>query len=410
MTETVSPELYLRLFAERALLDGMGGGPRGGPVQAVASAFVAAGVIDAELAKPIVADYALAASLRGRGAPMHHLGTPRSPAGRVLTVPRVVGCSSELSLPWGTLTVHYVILGDRATTVGVTMNSPGTSPRMGPGHPPQVQIADDTGKSLSAGFSGGGQPGGWRGVLTTPDALSRNTRWLEFDKCRLELPAEQGQPVEVFLEDLPPRPPALAHLWQCLATGARPGPHYDIGQVLEALIAVGALDESMPEVDEVRRIAQAVHAHRPGSAGTGPLPEPWRSLVARRGSGTMNGPVGVVAIGAVTPSIDGIQVLLEALMSERETFRLEVATSPGVNFGWMHGDVDTPMIAWWVEDDRGGVYLGSPSSWSGGPDHSRGTIQFSGSLDPRAREVRIMPAGTTQRAVARVPLAWVTPS
>jgi hypothetical protein len=406
MAAAAHAEHYLRLRAERALLDSERGGPHGSALQTAAGAFVAAGALSPELARSIVEEYGLAFSLRGQGVPRSFFQRPtlRLP-GRTLTAPRIVVVRpSTLSYSWGTLEVHYAVLGDATSDIAATAQLTGVASAGPAGHPPQIAVTDDTGNTLMAGFNGGGQPGGWKGMFSTRSALSGSTRWLDLDNHRVELSDEAGSAADVWVEELPPRPDALAYLWHSLAVRARPGPRGDVEEAIDALVAIGELDESMTEVGQIRQVANSLWG--PGPSPTS-LPEPWNALVLRPPGGRRRGPLGMVPIAAVTPPIDGVQVLLEVLMSEPDGLAMQVSTSPGVNFGGpFHADLDEPSIAWWAEDDRGGVYLGHANRWSGGPDGSRGTIQFSSPINPDARELRVMPTGLTKRAVARVLLPW----
>jgi hypothetical protein len=105
-------------------------------------------------------------------------------------------------------------------------------------------------------------------------------------------------------------------------------------------------------------------------------------------------------VGGVTPPIDGITVIVEDITSQPDSFTVNVATTPGSGLG---GPVSpAPQgagdpLAWWAEDDRGGVYLGATTNWGGGPDHARGTVQFAPAIDPHCRELRLLPTGTRVR-------------
>lgn len=400
MPQAADPERYLRLAAERSLLDGEHAGPFGGTVVAVASAFGALGVLPAERARAIATDYGLANVLRGRGAPMIHRPAASS-AARKLRAPRVVPLDAEIALAWGSVQVHYVSLGDDSVVVGITARegSPGAMGRAG--QPPQAQVTDDQGATVMTHFAGGGGPAGWTGTLTSQGPLSRTTRWLEVGPTRFELPDDAERQLETWVEDLAPRPPALAYLWHRMATSHGPMQFHQptIDAVIDALVAVGALDDAEPDIASLRLVASG----RPGMPGHPLLPEPWASVLVRPGMFLRRGPTGVAAIGAVVGPVDGITAVLEVLQSDPEGCNLQVVTSPPAFPN--HHDVDAPTFAWWAEDDRGGVYLGFANGWSGGADQARGTLRF-GPLDPEATELRIMPTGLSQRAVVRVPLSW----
>ena len=418
MLEPAEAELYLRLLAERVLLDGEPQHLAGGSVPSAAAALVAVGAIKTELAEDIVRDFDLACMLRGRGGSgmafrARMQAPPSASPGKAPKPPRVVPCRAKLDLSWGTVKVRYVMLSDELTTIGITGSETATGSFARPGQPPQVQLSDDQGTTVTARFSGSLGPA-LDGVLTCDPPLSRRTRWIDFSVGRIDLPETDQVAPEVRLEQLPQTDPALAHLWRQLATTRGPIPaSNDLGAAIEALVAVGAVDGGSAELDQLRTVAETVGTgwHSMGLRGQPahsqvPLPEPWHSLAATRRKASGQGPVGVLAVGAVTPPVDGTVVVVEALVSNREGFMLNVTTTPGTSvFGPILNSPGDPL-AWWAEDDRGGVYLGGPGSWGGRPGHSRGTIQFWPALDPHCRELRILPTGQTQRAVIPITLCW----
>ena len=418
MRDAVEAELYLRLLAERVLLDGEPPSPVGGSVPAAAAALVAVGAIETELAEAIVRDFDLACLLRGRGGSgvafrARPRATPSGPPGQAPRPSRVVPCRARFDLSWGTVAVRYVMLGDEVTTIGLTGGETASGGFARPRQAPQVQLSDDQGTTVTARFSGSLGPA-LDGVLTCAPPLSRRTRWIDFGVGRLDLPEADQAASEVRLEHVPKTDPALAHLWRRLATTRGPIPAgTDLEAAIDALVAVGAVDAGSAELDQLRTVAATVGTgwHPMGVGGQpsqprGTLPEPWRSLAATRAKAAGHGPVGVLAIGAVTPPVDGTVVVVEALISNRDGFRLDLTTTPGTSlFGSILDSPGNPL-AWWAEDDRGGVYLGGPGNWGGGPAQSRGTVQFWPALDPRCRELRILPTGQTQRAVIPIRLGW----
>ena len=146
---------------------------------------------------------------------------------------------------------------------------------------------------------------------------------------------------------------------------------------------------------------------RPGAApgGNAAPPEPWRSMLARRGQA--GGPEGLVVVGATTPPLGGFTLAVLALRSTDEQFSADVESVPGLpHWHWGSGAVDGPLLAWWAADDRGHHYLGQQGQWQSSEDRSGGQIEFWPALDPAARVLDIMPTTMTGRAVIRVPLDW----
>ncbi|MGH9918955.1 MAG: hypothetical protein ACRD6W_08830, partial [Nitrososphaerales archaeon] len=225
---------------------------------------------------------------------------------------------------------------------------------------------------------------------------------------RIEL-IEEANPPRVDLETLPSNDPAVGHLWSRL-TAARHGPMMgmrpaSVEVTIETLVAAGALAPDDPAIDEVK----AVMAAFTGQVSAN-LPQPWASLLSGRGS--RGGPSGMVALGAVTPPIDGTTICVEALVSSPESFEVHVVVSPDVQmgFGPMDTAITAPRITWWAEDDRQNHYLGGMGSWGGGEDHGQGSILFWPALDPKAKELRLLPTGPSHRAVISVLLPeWKAP-
>jgi hypothetical protein len=327
-----------------------------------------------------------------------------------------VACKTAFDGPVARLKFHYVILGDDLTMLRFTaILHPGQAL---PGAP-QLQLTDDQGNTVTApcGPAGGGGPGGFEVVATAQVPLSPTTRWIDVGTDRIDLSGTDSAP-KVRLEDVPRSDPALAHLWRRLATSRGPMPiGGDLEVAIDALVAVGALDPASAELRQVREVADvitgafhpamaAVAAGRPSPSG---LPEPWASLAATQSQPVRRGPSGTMFVGGVTPPIDGITVIVEDITSQPDGFTVNVATTPGSGLG---GPVSpAPLgpgdsLAWWAEDDRGGVYLGATTNWGGGPDHARGTVQFAPAIDPYCRELRLLPTGEKQRAVVPIALRW----
>jgi hypothetical protein len=419
MIDSLQAELYLRVTAERALLEG-DIHQFGWPVPSAAAALLAVEAIGPEVAAEVAGDFGLACLLRGRRGPaffpqqVARGGHP--PAASARRHPRVVACKTAFDGPVARLKFHYVILGDDLTMLRFTAIL--HSGQAVPGAP-QLQLTDDQGTTVTApcGPAGGGGQGGFEVVATAQVPLSRTTRWIDVGADRIDLSENDSGP-EVRLENVPRSDPALAHLWRRLATSRGPMlDGSDLEVAIDALVAVGALDPASPELRQVREVADvisaafhpamaAVPAGRPSPSG---LPEPWASLAATQSRPRKAGPTATMFVGAVTPSIDGITVIAEDLTSQPDGFTVNVATTPGSGLGGLVSPAPLGPggpLAWWAEDDRGGVYLGATTNWGGGPDHARGTVQFAPAIDPHCRELRLLPTGETQRAVVPVALRW----
>ena len=261
---------------------------------------------------------------------------------------------------------------------------------------------------MSASLSGGGNDSEWDGEFEASPGLAEGTAWIEVLGERVELPAAPSSPAEAWVEPLGGQDPALAYLWARVAAMTEFHASSNIESSIETLVAAGSLAPGDPALAEVRDVAAQLSRRggRARAAGhPGPLPEPWRSLLARRGRA--GGPEGLVVAGVTTPEFDGITVAVLAVRSAGEGFSADVETVPGLRHWRMFRTaVNEPTLAWWAADDRGHHYLGRPGSWHSSPDHGGGQIEFWPALDPAAKVLDIMPTTMTTRAVIRVPLHW----
>jgi hypothetical protein len=421
-------ELHLRLLGERMLISHTEQHyVRASQLSSVAQALVAVEAIDPDRAESVIDDYRLAAALRTGELELYSMRVPRSGRGAQaapLAAPRMVPCDRVIEKGAYTLHVRYVSLDDASTTVAATYRTKPAQPQRprrrhgvaaitmsgggfgAGGWPPQITVGDDRGTTVAADFSGGGSDLEWRGHLRAHPPLATDTAWIEVDGERIELD-ELPARGDVFVERLPDESPALRHLWSLVAAPdhfhGRPA---DLEPAIEALTAVGALAPDDPALGDVRAVAAMVdpHQHRPGARGIGRLPEPWRSLLARRGS--TDGPSGTVAIGLVTPVFDGIAIAALGLESDEEGFAVEVQVTPNLV---MHEFEDSGLgrtLTWWARDDRGNHYLGHVGDWSQGEDGGEGDISFGPALDPRARRLELLPTAETSRAVIAFELPW----
>jgi hypothetical protein len=436
-------ELYLRLLAERMLLDHRlhaQRAPWDSPLAAATQALVAVGAISAEAADAVLDDHDLAIALRSNaGEPGQRRlrggsRRPRVGAGAAPLGPRrVVACDARIERPDGTLHVRFVSLSEEAARVGVGFDPHGGRPaptarrnsigirlagqrsRPGPGLR-QVTLTDDRNGTANANFSGIGTDEGWRGQLEADQPLAIDTGWIELDGERIELSAGE-QPVEISVERLPEQDPATRQLWR-LAMPEQPHrtSTESIQPAIDALVACDALSIDDPAIDDARAVLAATGFAPVGSTGFGPvgstpvgraLPEPWRSMLVRRG--LQDGPDGALLASAVTPPFDGISVALTSLESTADAWAIEVEVVPGVVMD--HRGFGGPIngrrrVDWWARDDRGNHYLGQVGRWSGSDGGGAGEVCFWPALDPRAAELAVMPTAETERAVIRLPLDW----
>jgi len=277
---------------------------------------------------------------------------------------------------------------------------------IGPGRPGQLTLTDDRGTTATAGFSGGSDGTEWNGQFEAHPPLAPETAWIEILGERVELASEPPAGVEVRVEPVAEQDPARRYLWARLASAAEFHGDTAVEATIDTLVAAGALAADDPVIAEARAVLVR-HSQGSGSGpgSHGPVPEPWRSLLAARGRG--GGPVGLVVVGAVTPRFDGITAAVLAVDSGADEFSADVELTPSVPHRHASlGRVDEPILVWWAADDRGHHYLGHQDSWHSSEDRSGGQIGFWPALDPAASVLDIMPTTTSARAVIRVPLAW----
>jgi hypothetical protein len=275
---------------------------------------------------------------------------------------------------------------------------------VGPGLPRQLTVTDDRGTTSTASFSGGGGNDEWQGRFEASPGLAPDTAWVEVLGERVGLPSTPPAGVQVWVESQADADPVHRYLWVKLASVAGFGSSDSMETSIEALIAAGALEAGDPAIGDVRTVMDAfVPGSGPAPAGNAALPEPWRSVLARRGRGS--GPERLAVAGATTPPLDGLTLAVLAVRSTDGRFYADVETVPGVPHShWPSGVADRPLLAWWAADDRGHHYLGQQGGWHFSEERSGGQIEFGPALDPAAKTLDIMPTTMTARAVIRVPL------
>jgi hypothetical protein len=246
---------------------------------------------------------------------------------------------------------------------------------------------------------------GQSGQYEVHPQLAAETAWIELLGERVELTARPAG-IQTWVEPLPAQDPAVRHLWERVATlNDFHDPHLALEATIAALVAAGALHPDASVIDEARAVLAVL---RPGGADPVARPrdlaEPWRSLLARWGQ--KGGPARTIAVGAVTPSFDGVTAAVIGLESRAEHFGITVELVPGVRTGLPYADVpDQQHLTWWAVDNLGHHYLGEQGSWNPGANRSWGAIGFWPALDKRATSIDLIPTATAARAVIRVPCA-----
>jgi hypothetical protein len=412
-------ERYLRLLGERWVKKGGAARrpPRSPVLAAAAAALVAVDAMTLEAAQAVVGEYDLSQG-QGRHDPVSAKpGRPAAPVPPGTGELRVVPCERVIDQPGGRLTLHYVAFTSHATTIRTDLRLDEPPPRQPhpdplPAWARQLSVTDSRGTTAEAVFSGSGLIGGsvWHGQYETHPQLAADTAWIELLGERLDLAAEPAV-IQTWTEPLPEQDPAIRHVWERVATiNDFHDLHLALEATIAALVAAGALPAGAPVIDDARAALAVLRPRGAAPAAPPAAPAaPWRSLLARWGQA--GGPVRTIAVGAVTPSFDGVTAAVVALESRAEHFGITVELAPGVRTGLPYGDLPgQPYLTWWAADDLGNYYLGEQGSWNPGADRSWGTIGFWPALDQRATRIDLMPTAATTRAVIRVPCAATPPS
>lgn len=386
-----------------------------GAILQAGDALVAIGVIDGGAVERIAVDFVHAWERRGnpslrtvlelrRWSPVSSVSPEEASSPAALRASTVVPGPIEVRLPWADITVRFVRFEPSRTVLAIRGRLPAASPSgarsdrvalglVPPGSGSRVTITDDRDTSGEARFSGGLRAEDEiDGELTTAVPLSAESDYLDIDGVRMKLPTRRVATREVRVEQLATVVSPAAYLWHRVAIVGRPLGHAPpaslLGEPIAALVAVGAIDHDDPELDDVRRVAAALW-NVPGTAPSEPLPPPWNSVVERRRRRS-DGLSGTVPVEVVTPAVEGTSVCVHAIEAVAGRFVVEMEVAP-----------DRPL-AWWAEDDLGGVQLGYGEGLDGTPEHSYVRAVFLGGLDPGVEEVCFMPTGMRQRAVVRI--------
>lgn len=428
-------ELYLRLLGERqlAVLLGDGGQHRGDPddLPDAASALTAVGLIEAELARRIVVNYAMA---MGRVRASSHPGAHRiigesdvaPDAEPVPLAPRTMFLLGvTVALPGAELSVRALTLSRESARIEGYLLSDPDSPSQGAAVPRLGLRGSGAGPTVDAVFSkaaGRRIRGVADGVWETAGPLGAgplgaDLGWIEICGQRVELFDPVRAPT-VEIESCATERVAVRYLWQLLALVHH---HRHPGRVpaaADALIAAGLFREEDPELEAVLWANDAnagrasmrsgtVPGHGPPHGGVpAAVPTRWRSLLGR--PGLFKGVNGTLAVGAVTPLFGGASIAVNTLSAGPDHYRISVDTAEAMA-------EPTPMvpgtmaraITWWASDDRGNHYLGMFDSKSTDDARGRGAAEIHfDALDPRASELTLTVTTLSARAQIPIPLLW----
>jgi hypothetical protein len=419
MTSCTDPETYLRLACERVLLspDRQRSQMEGNEVAVIGRALVAGGLLADERVQDVLEEYVAALGIREQSGWWNVRRTGTREARRRLSAQRVVVCNIDFDDADERITLERMVFADDATHLDLSGTGPShhgrsagvssqfvagrSSGPSGLGHRQPLTICDDRGTTATAspGHSSSSNRH-WEAHFTTSVPLSTATEWIEIDGVRLQLPEKQPPP-PVRVEAVDQVEPVRAMLYgEILGARHRHGRGGSLEVAVQALVATGALTADDPLLAEVERVAAAYA----GGTAAPNLPLPWAALLRRPARSV--GPLGSLPIGAVVEELEGYSIRFDSLESEEDSFSIALAVSPGlpllVLFPGLR--VERSPIDWWAEDDRDNVYLLVPGGAGGSGEVAEGTIHSTSSLDPEAKELRLLPTGTRERAVVTIPL------
>jgi hypothetical protein len=435
----VDIELVLRRFGERQVRAAGEEDPFGpwSPVAVAAGALTALGRIDESTAAALVAEYAAASGWRrprgyGHGGLVTMTG-PEVPPGPSVA-PRVVPVARRLAVDWGHLDVHYVVLGERATELVVTLHLVPTRGLTAFGEPElagwtdgTLAVADDRGDTVIVEWSGADVHTAERrrGWLFASAPLAADTHWLDVGGLRVGLGSPAPTPAVRFTPDPPTVDAAalVARLGAEIERGLHPAERYTdpdrspVEIVLETLVATGELAADDPGIAQIRLLA-AARVAPPGTPPPAGLTEPWASLLGR--AGTDDAPWAVQTLAGTVPAVNGLPFALVALTSTvayAELRLVELAATGPVRPAPPSlleplRDAGQPVpgsdaTIWTAVDDLGHRHRGMFMR-HGTPGH-RAYVMLQPPLHPDATQLHLTATGPDGRAELNVPLDWEDP-
>lgn len=401
MSET-DVETLLRMRGERGLSD------YGFDLLPDARTLVAVGALSEPRARAVVDDYERVRALRGGETQPLVMQQPAPGSPPDL---RIVGCPTVIERDDAVVELRYLVLTSGRTALRARLrraahavsapSAPGRrqwgQPHYRDDWPPPLEITDDRGTTMLCGFSGGGSDTEMDGTYEARPGLAADTRWIAVAGHRVELVDQPAPVVTVARSEARSTPHLVAEHLEYLLSLRGQWSDSPALRALDVLIECGLLGTDDPLARRTRRIAAALDDGTPEH-----LPEPWSSIVRRRDDGPA--PVRSVAIGAVSPVIEGCSVAVLHLDSGPDEFSLDVELSGPVALRWDEAPLGVPTIAATAADDRGNHYLGSSDSFGWGPDGTEAEFSYWPALDPAATHLDLVFSTGRNRATVPVPL------
>lgn len=168
---------------------------------------------------------------------------------------------------------------------------------------------------------------------------------------------------------------------------------------IQTMRAAGEIDPSNQLADHVERLAASLQAHVQPEG----IPVGWSRML--EADSTSDGPARHLDLRAVLPSMEGVELHLDSLISEADAWRLHLRALPK----WWRYSEDrrnkwSPVLVG-AEDDRGGMYVSVVDGGSLQRDYEQLALRFLPRLDPLARRVVLNFSGVNEELSVAIELA-----
>jgi len=413
-------------------------------LETLADVFAAVGAVTAETEEDVVGGLRAALAARSRieqhalldyhrfggravmsysgpgGHPMRRMaGGSSAPAGPPRAIPVGVSASGEIEGVPVRFYLGVLVFDHGGVTLTVRVRFPAELEKEDDSHMDpvydavnQISAVDDRSATYRADFSGGGGGGEWDGRLRLSPAPPPGVRWLD-----MALP---GAPAARVRLDATPRDLSIttgqvttsaadrfldAQTIQLLSREVTDldwesddEDEQPLFLIASHLVAAGVLSVGSPSLRRLAAAGARLGTQLPellAAIEPTELPADWLSLLAR--ADRTDGPTGAIPIAAVLPEVDGIQCIIEELVSTPESATMHVHA---------RGSARREQMWWSARDDAGGRYIVGEGGWSSDDDEANLDFEISPAINPQARVLDIMLTGTTTQVTVSVPLDW----
>jgi len=374
--------------------------------------------------------HALVQASRPGGYPMGQMarGTA-APAAPPRAIPVGAAASGEIKGVPVRFYFGVLVIDRRGVTLSVRARFPAELEEPDDGHMDpvydalnEISAVDDRGGTYRADFSGGGGAGEWDGRFHLSPAPPPAVRWLDLKRpgapaVRVQLDAAPTDPqmtteqvttsaADRFLD---------AQTIQLLRS-AQTDLDFEsdddnrgeqlLFRAASHLLGAGVLTNDSPSLGRLAaagarlgtKLSEPLAAIEPTE-----LPADWLSLLSR--DDQTDGPTGAIPVAAVLPEVDGIQCIIEELLSNPESATMHVHAR-GSAEPWQLGGARSEQIWWSARDDVGGRYVVGEGGWSSDDDEADLDLEITPAINPEARVLDIILTGSATQVTVSVPLNW----